>query len=454
MNGSQPFGNTPTGIDWCIKSLHPSDECTSVQGIPDGNATSTVLMNYQCSYTLSATPTATGTWDFNAAFLPHPVDFFSAITYDSVTTSRHVNFNNPQLAPASTLHADKIADFVSQCEQYRLAYSSVSGYFNGPSLANQGMISVAQVPTHPYKFACTTPTSQSAHTVPACGFLVNVYTANDMPTFDTAQSMPASYLGEIKDGFYAPTKLTQTSQKWRGQNDLVVLAGSANGTESGWLSNGYMPLVSSTGTAITSAWPHWDLTSLHESDLSTTLSTAVGQATTPMLNDNITWICGRGIDVTSTVTMYFRVGIEMRVKPSSVLAPQLHIAPRYDPLALQNYFLISRELKDGYPEDYNSAAKMWNAIKAALPTALGMLGTALGGPGGAAIGFRAGSTITKVGDTFATLMQRRNKDVASRDINTPLSEQGVSESRKLVRRKRPVVRKANRRLRVVASMRR
>jgi len=56
------------------------------------------------------------------------------------------------------------------------------------------------------------------------------------------------------------------------------------------------------------------------------------------------------------------------------------LSPVYDPLALQGYFAISREMRDAYPEEYNTFGALLgtiaNAAATALPTILPMLGKA------------------------------------------------------------------------------
>jgi hypothetical protein len=111
-----------------------------------------------------------------------------------------------------------------------------------------------------------------------------------------------------------------------------------------------------------------------------------------MLNGTFAHICARNLDVTTSFTFYIRMGIEMQVCPGSVLSPQMKLSPPHDQMALDAYFAIARELKDGYPADFNDLGKIWEVIsragKAVLPFigATGPLGASVSAVGRAAIG--------------------------------------------------------------------
>jgi hypothetical protein len=81
-----------------------------------------------------------------------------------------------------------------------------------------------------------------------------------------------------------------------------------------------------------------------------------------MLSGAWAHICARNLAVTTSFSFFVRCGIEMQVTPSSVLSPQLQLSPPYDAVALNSYFQIARELKDGYPSEYNDLGKMWDSI--------------------------------------------------------------------------------------------
>jgi hypothetical protein len=95
-----------------------------------------------------------------------------------------------------------------------------------------------------------------------------------------------------------------------------------------------------------------------------------------MLSGNVAHVSARNLALSTSYSFFFRYGIEMQVKPDSFLAPQMKLSPPYDPVALDSYFAIARELKDAYPSDYNDLGKLWDVIKSAASVALPVLSMA------------------------------------------------------------------------------
>jgi len=65
------------------------------------------------------------------------------------------------------------------------------------------------------------------------------------------------------------------------------------------------------------------------------------------------------------MSVYVRAGYEIQVAPGSIYSPQLKMSPPHDPVAIENYFQIARQLKDAYPADYNDLGKIWDVISGA-----------------------------------------------------------------------------------------
>jgi hypothetical protein len=72
----------------------------------------------------------------------------------------------------------------------------------------------------------------------------------------------------------------------------------------------------------------------------------------------------------SNLTLVFRAGYELQCQPTSTYSSYLRLSPPYDPIAINDYYAISRELKDAYPSDYNDWGKLWNVIKSAARTVI------------------------------------------------------------------------------------
>jgi hypothetical protein len=320
-------------------------------------------MNYQSTFSLSPTVGATGTWQFDASLLPHPIDFMYIDKTDSIAANVESNFLNTQLLGSD--HVTKYLSFISMVQRWRLAYMSVTCYQDGPDLANQGSIVVAQVPTEPVRYNFSGP-----NYLPATGSLVAFPTVEefmpeDHPNFIVSQGMPNAYFSRSRDGAYVPLKLTETCQDWVSDADRVTPAKPTK------FSTAPQDSVYVLPTSLTiSGFPHWSMIPAYYNGIT---GIAGSQATSPMLNGTWANISARNLSVATSFTFFVRCGIEMQVQPQSTLAPQLALSPMYDQVALDTYFAIARELKDAYPADYNDLGKIWDAISAASKKALPFL---------------------------------------------------------------------------------
>jgi len=386
------MGSTPEGADWCIKALHPSDPTTQVRGIPDMSAANTCLINYQVTASLGPRPGATGTWQFDATLLPHPVNLMAVQYTDSIGDDTTV-FLNSQMAGTSIVA--KTQWLVANAQQWRLAYAGVTITQDGPALADQGTIVCSQSPVLPLTFGASTP-DYGTSAVTSLG-KIEVYGAEDLPSYTASQALPNAYFDQSKKGLYVPLKLTKTCQAWRSQSDLVGVGVATNVGANGMYTYPLSP---------TFAWPHWPIEAAWMNPISGIFWDPHVALTSPMLNDVMAHISVRNVAVTTSFAFFFRLGLELRVHPTSTLAPQLTLAPRYDPRALETYFAVSRELKDGYEAKFNDLGKLWSVISgtirevAPLVARLGPMGSALGTIGTGVAGF---------GDAVQRRRNRRRK---------------------------------------------
>jgi hypothetical protein len=409
------FGETPNGIDWCIKALHPSDPMTEVRGLPDKSAVPSLMMNYQSTYTLSPASGATGTWSFDSSLLPHPVGLMYTYKTDS-TGSSAAMFNNSQLDGLT--HRAKYESFLGFAQRWRLAYMSVTCIQDGPDLSNQGTIAVCQPPVHPRKFsAASTATSPAVSWISAP---VVSYSAEDYPTFEAMQAFPNAYFNRSKEGAYVPLKLTKTCQQWRSQADDVYHSSALTAG----VPTASFSVPTSTGVC---NYPFIDLTRYA---VSAGGVPAFGQSTSDMCNDTFAHICARNLSVATSFTFFVRAGFEIQVAPTSVLAPQLRISPMYDPVALKAYFMIARELKDAYPSEYNSIDTLWRVISSAAKTVAPFLSAIpVAGPALSAIV----PMVAGVGDTIADAVKSRGAQTTSGQKITDRSMKTVVSAAELER---------------------
>lgn len=363
---SMLMGDTPSGGDWCLKALHPSDPLTDVLGIPDKSAVPSTFLNYQATFTLEPPVGAADSWGFDIEVKPHPVSFltYNAWDKDSVHSS-HGEFLNPQLDGAT--HGLKIQALRLLGEKWRLAYMGVTCHQDGADLTNQGTLVACQRPVEPIVASVSGPGG------PGGVFMLpgTIWQPDDVATFTTSQSMPNAYFGRSREGCYMPLKLNKTCQQWYGDAHLAqnVAVGVAESV-----------FHYTTPTSNVGQWPYYDLPTPSYS------ASVFSEGEPTSLPLNATWgaICARNLAPTTRFTFFVRLGLELQVQPGTTLSPHLRLSPPYDGRALKTYFAIARELKDAYPADFNDFGKLWNVIKQAASVVMPIVRTM--GPIGAGVG--------------------------------------------------------------------
>lgn len=410
------LGNTSSGSDWCLKALHPSDPLTEVRGIPDHSAVPSVLMNYQATFTVNCPSSGTGTWGFNSTFLPHPINFLTMTNFrmnDSATVGEQ--YLNPQIE--GTSHTEKYRNFKNLAQRWRLAYAGISCYQDGPDLSNQGTIVVAQSPVAPVTRYASPLWGETLEPMKK----ILMYTDEDKPDYEKSQAMPNAYFNQSKEGAYVPLKLTDSCQKWSTESDDVGF-----GLMTDIADHDVFGVLRSTPYTTQDQYPHHQMDATNNLDpiyvsySSGVMTGAHGQSTSRMLNGTFAHICARNLDPVTSFSFFVRVGIEMQISPSSVLAPQMKLSPPYDPLALDTYFRIARELKDAYPVDYNDLGKLWDVISGAAKTVLPMMRNM--GPTGQLVS-TVGDTVVRVGDKIRS-KKKKGKKVTPKSIVKVINASG------------------------------
>lgn len=352
-------------------ALNPADQLTEVRGIPDESAIPSVMVNYQTIFAITPQVGAVGTWSLSMAMTPHPINFASYTATDSVG-SVAASILNTQIAGGN--HSAKYTAFTGSARRWRLAYYGATLLQDGADLTNQGTIVCSQAVVKPL-LSNANLNNGIALTSP---HVMSFDPATDLPVYAESQTMPNAYFNRSKEGAYVPLKLTRTCQEWRSFADSTYL-GAATPASADLLIG--IPAVGNTTT-----YPFYGLTTVN-------VATG-GQVTSPLCNDVWGMVNLQNISVNTSIRIFFRCGYELQVSPGTELTPFQMLSPSYDPLALADYFGISRELKDAYPEEYNSAGKIWDEISTAiksiaaplaavpgLPSLVGMIGSGVAGFG-------------------------------------------------------------------------
>jgi len=368
------LGATSAGRSWCTKALHPSDPLTDVVGIPDESAFPSVFMNYQTIYTLSASPGATGTWNFNCQLVPHPIGVMAGNKTDSTGISVFEVLNSQV---QGTTHAEKFVDFTDTFSRWRLAYMGVTVYQDGPDLANQGTITVCQSPVKPIVgniFSYCGPTTDLVTNVglPDWGNPHAMALPPDaLPDFDSTQTMPNAYFNNSKFGAYVPLKLSRTHQEWKSISDSVYMADTQS---DGDVIDHYDPHIQIPVANVNPVWgangtyPFLTLATPTKvvQSLVPSIGHIVGDQTSPFCNDFWANICARNLSTSTSYSFFIRYGYECQCLPGTPLTPHQKLSPQYDSQAIAEYFAVSRELKDAYPADFNDLGKIVDVIRDAI----------------------------------------------------------------------------------------
>lgn len=351
-----------------------------VSGLPDSSAVPSTMLNFQSTTTYTPTAGAVGTWDCLIQCWPDATQPVYVQTADSVSGFRNFALFNRQLG---TSQVEAIGYLASNVQRHRLVYYGATVYVDAPSLSDQGSIVAYQAPVTINEVSFSTDTDVALVNTHSCAQLAEQFDLSCFPSYTTGLAMPNAYTGLAKHGCYMPLKLTENHQQWRGTESL-----RSYGQAWGVVRNGFgTPLRWSpdAGPAPplprTNFWPYPDLEIAY---LDTNDGLLKGGRLYRPLSENVGNVCIVGMSPAASVRVVLRYGIECQVQPGTLLSTHLKVSPAFDRQAIDEYFMIARELKDAYPADYNDWGKLWSVIK----TAANAVAPALSvfGPVGAGIG--------------------------------------------------------------------
>lgn len=245
------------------------------------------------------------------------------------------------------------------CERYRISYLGITGYHDASALANNGVLSCAQFMETPQTMSWSTarPDLGTEHVIRPIE-----HWPDGPRTTEQTQNMPNAYFGAARDGVYAPYKLSTTSQDWVRTSDVRV-----HGSYNNFIIDG-LPAVTLPAGPTIAGYPYGLAGKLYANSVST--ADLVHQRS----DCGVIQISLENMADSAGFTFYLRTGWEMQPLPGTTFVSFAKPSPKYDPLALQAYFGIARELKDAYPASYNAFGTILNSIAAiashVLPKAL------------------------------------------------------------------------------------
>lgn len=356
-----PIADTLDGTAWAVKALHPADQEAVPRGMPTMGAVSMTNLQWQQEYKV-APPLSVGTttvmWDADVLFFRHPVLFgFVRLvgTYDDGTTVTRYRpiynrtlVNSPEANPFSEGHRN-LADL---CEQYRVSYAGLTAHLIANSTADQGAVTAAQYDWVPAFYSSTFTSGDYINAFPQFAMY------NDkIHSYEELVMMPHTYTNEARHGAYMPLKLSETDEEWMRTNDGKWIYGV-------WAGSGANPFDATTISFASraSGLPVPLIPSIFGYTSSGSNGTQLPIGHLP--GRTIGHMAFRGLDPEASLNLVFRVGVDMKVNPTSTYAPFQHNPPVHDLTALKMYYEIARRMEDAYPASYNATGDLMKVIMA------------------------------------------------------------------------------------------
>lgn len=358
-----PLGATEAGKVWCTKALHPADVAIPVS-IPDRQARPHAGLCFGGQYKISPPGglNSTDSWDADLLLSP---DMICPGSYTVDKTGNYLEplmdrlhlpsglanrFLNSQIigtgATPEESYQLKLATVQQNVREARLSYFGATLELQAPSLSDQGTVVAAQydLPYDMFNFAGVDNVNKKVLATKPLA----VTRLQSMPSFSSMMSIPGSYTGKVKDGVYAPLKLSEEALHFVNVQSSVAPHTDWDQATGNFVSD-LVTITSTTG-----------LTGPIACCRDYTLSATDGTGTTqrdealPRLTNRIIHICARGMSPNATLYITIRHGYEVTVAPNSIYSPYVTLPPPPDYAAVEAYFAIARQLADAYPGDYNS----------------------------------------------------------------------------------------------------
>lgn len=327
-----PIADTQDGTAWAIKALHPADHESVPRGMPTRDATSVVTMQFQRETTIQVPEQIEGVWDVDIWTFRDPVllgcYIARARTASGETVEWHAPIFNTQIGEDFNSCVIKLQEL---CEAVRVSYASTTGHLIAPALADQGSVRCALYEYPPFIRPYVPANASNLVTT-------NVVTYIDpLIEYKDLIQMPNAYQNVAKEGFYMPMKMTEEDMRWTRTNQTYILWGRTVPTNS----------VQAEFQAA-DLWPYFDTSGQLMAGY--VMGTIIGHTSF------------RGLSSQASLNLIHRVGLDMKVRPSTVYSPFNHEPPVYDQLAIKMYFEIARRMADAYPASYNASGALLGVV--------------------------------------------------------------------------------------------
>jgi hypothetical protein len=378
-------GISQDGASWLAKALHPSDNVPKLVGIPSADSVPTACVNYTNTYVIAAPAgqIATATWDTMISTVMHPLTFgkWRSIGSNGAAIYQSGTLLNTQLGGSGlevAIHLAIASTWRNAVTRYRPMYMGSTFTLTAPTLSDQGTVTSAQIPLDYADLNFIGASTIGCHrtrVVPDFDIPAGVVNTPEF-SFASLQSQPGAFTSAAREGAYVVMKLDQEALTYKTTFDTVNNATIVD-------ANIVTTDPSVAITSVTSAPIH---PYLPDATCTRNNGGAVlfNQSSFPLSSNMMGLTIFKGLSSAATITVTTRVGFECVVPADSILQPSVEKACSYDPVALNAYWSISKEMMSTYPASYNFLGTLWTVVKsigsAVLPNLVPALGKLFGGP--------------------------------------------------------------------------
>lgn len=371
-----PFGVEGAAAAWMAKALHPAG-VGSAPLMPDQTYVEAVRPEYRSQAIISApVGLVTPSWDLAIVRVPGDdapvfwsagnsgIDFattpalakgqISLSDWDYATTDgvlTNVLPSSPGVSCGRLLPGDGRVS-------WRCSYASLTAYLTASALNDQGTVFSGQISRVPeYQ---TNPRFNFAQLSPAGNPLLVQGASVRLPTNEDQLLLMAAkpYTAPARDGVYIPIRLNGPEQSF---------VAPPFGPHGMWQTAAGSWFGGAASTYLTIPGPQdWQAVT----DISTGFVENGAGGPLQRYNwgfDNtacaVTFF--RGLSPAASITLKYYTGLELEVRPDSIVRQFTVVPSGYSPRALEAYYRVCQEMPNVYPSSFNSIGLLASAVMAA-----------------------------------------------------------------------------------------
>lgn len=336
---------SPAGYQWLRKALHPAEPTIKAARCPSKGIRPTATQEAVITFIVKAPETLQMPhWGFRMSMKNDPLCPLG-VEVDGMAAQTVLNTayysGTPFTAHTPNDYMEAANKFRAACEQYRVTALSVTGYFVGATMTDQGSILAAQCSDAAFESAASRVKSGSGHNSKVIGF------GQALPGTTAITAGTNLYTAPAREGFYMPYKM-ENPEKWLSTDDLASIRRYGQG-------------LNFAGTTdlhdFTIGYPFGNII---QEDASYNKFTTLWN---PPGDDGLGMIYVDGLAQTTSFRCTVRIAIEAMTRPVSTLATFCEPPALPDEHAIRMYTEIASRLKDAYPAKDNSLGTLWQKVK-------------------------------------------------------------------------------------------